>query len=253
MIFAFSNQKGGVGKTTTVMNLGVFLAIAGKRVLLVDSDPQANLTSGLGMRDSEEEYEDIYNLLVDKSKVNSVIRKSKYSNLDIISSSIDLAGAEIEMINFMSRESILKNALSEISPNYDYILIDCPPSLGLLTINALVAAEKVIIPVQAEYYALEGLSQLINTVTMVKQNLNSNLEIGGAVITMFDSRTNLSKEIALELKSFFGDQLFDSLVPRNIRLSEAPSHGLPISEYDKDSAGAKAYERLANEFIKRFL
>jgi chromosome partitioning protein len=207
MIFAFSNQKGGVGKTTTVMNLGVFLAIAGKRVLLVDSDPQANLTSGLGMRDSEEEYEDIYNLLVDKSKVNSVIRKSKYSNLDIISSSIDLAGAEIEMINFMSRESILKNALSEISPNYDYILIDCPPSLGLLTINALVAAEKVIIPVQAEYYALEGLSQLINTVTMVKQNLNSNLEIGGAVITMFDSRTNLSKEIALELKNFFGDQL----------------------------------------------
>lgn len=252
MILAFSNQKGGVGKTTTVMNLGVYLASMGKSTLLIDCDPQSNLTSGLGMKSEIDNVNDIYNLLVDKVAVKSAILKTKYENLDLIGSSIDLAAAEIEMVNFMSRESVLKRSLSEISPNYDFVLIDCPPSLGILTINSLVAADKIIIPVQAEYYALEGLSQLINTVTMVKQNLNPEIEIGGAVITMFDSRTNLSKEIALELKKFFNDKLFDTIIPRNIRLSEAPSHGVPIFEYDPDSAGAKAYKKLAEEFIKRF-
>lgn len=252
MILAFSNQKGGVGKTTTVMNLGVYLASMGKRTLLIDCDPQANLTSGLGMKSEIENVNDIYNLLVDRVDVRSTILKTKYENLDLIGSSIDLAAAEIEMVNFMSRESVLKRSLSEISPNYDFVLIDCPPSLGILTINSLVAAEKIVIPVQAEYYALEGLSQLINTVTMVKQNLNSEIEIGGAVITMFDSRTNLSKEIAIELKKFFSDKLFDTIIPRNIRLSEAPSHGVPILDYDSESAGAKAYKKLAEEFVKRF-
>lgn len=252
MILAFSNQKGGVGKTTTVMNLGVYLSSMGKKILLVDCDPQSNLTSGLGMKSETENSNDVYNLLVDKISISNTVLKTKYNNLDLIASSIDLAAAEIEMINFMSRESVLKRALSEINWNYDFILIDCPPSLGILTINSLVAANKIIIPVQAEYYALEGLSQLINTITMVKQNLNPEIEIGGAVITMFDSRTNLSKEIALELKKFFGDKLFDTIIPRNIRLSEAPSHGVPISDYDPVSAGAKAYKKLAEEFVKRF-
>ncbi|GAB4283832.1 MAG: AAA family ATPase [Candidatus Dojkabacteria bacterium] len=254
MIISFSNQKGGVGKTTSVLNVGVFLAEKGKKVLLVDMDPQANLTSGLGMRKEreQEDYLSIYDILINNEEVEGVIRKTRIQNLDLIPSVIELAGAEIEMVNVISRETILKRALEKINSKFDFILIDCPPSLGLLTINSHVASDKIIIPVQAEFYALEGLGQLINTIKMIRDNLNNKLEIGGVILTMFDSRTNLAKDIAFELKKFFEDKLFDTVVPRNVKLSEAPSHGLSVKEYEPDSTGAKAYERLTEEILKRF-
>ena len=254
MIIAVTNQKGGVGKTTSVLNIGVFLAKKGKKVLLVDIDPQANLTSGLGIeRDRENDgFISIYDVLVNQEEVKSSIKKSRVENLSVIPSSIELAGAEVEMVNAMSRESVLKKALDQVKDEFDYIIIDCPPSLGLLTINSQVAADLVVIPVQAEYYALEGLGQLMNTIKLVKSNLNPNLDIGGVVLTMFDSRTNLSKDIALELKNHFDDKLFETLVPRNIKLSEAPSHGLAIVEYEPESSGAQAYDRLTQEIIDRF-
>lgn len=254
MILAVTNQKGGVGKTTSVLNIGVFLANKGKKVLLIDIDPQANLTSGLGIeRDKDDDgFISVYDILINETNAKDAVIKSRVSNLSIIPSSIELAGAEVEMVNSMSRESVLKRALDQLKDEYDYIIIDCPPSLGLLTINSQVAADKVLIPVQAEYYALEGLGQLVNTVQLVKNNLNPNLEIGGVVLTMFDTRTNLSKDIALELQNHFGEKLFDTLVPRNIRLSEAPSHGLSIHEYDPASTGAMAYDRLTKEIIERF-
>ncbi|MDQ6985908.1 MAG: AAA family ATPase [Candidatus Dojkabacteria bacterium] len=255
MILSISNQKGGVGKTTTTLNLAVFLANKGKKVLIVDIDPQANLTSGIGFtrdRDKDTKYKTTYDLLINKVDPNSIIKPTRVEHLDILPSGIELAGAEVEMVNSMSRETILKRALDIIKDDYDYILIDCPPSLGLITINGHVASDKVLIPVQAEYFALEGLGQLINTIKLVKENLNSQLDIGGVVLTMFDTRTNLSKDIAAELQNFFGEKLFDTIVPRNIRLSEAPSHGLSIFEYDPESTGAKAYERLTEEIIKRF-
>lgn len=258
MVFAITNQKGGVGKTTTVLNLGVFFANKGLNILLVDMDPQANLTSGIGVRDellSESEqdgYASVYDVLINNANPAEIIRKTRHSSLSILPSAIELAGAEVEMVNAMSREKLLDKALEKVKNDYDLVLIDCPPSLGLLTINGQVAADKVLIPVQAEYYALEGLGQLINTVDLVKSNLNGNLEIGGVVLTMFDTRTNLSKDIAYELKEHFGDKLFDTLVPRNIKLSEAPSHGLSIMEYEPNSTGAMAYERLTEEILKRF-
>ncbi len=255
MIFAVSNQKGGVGKTTTVLNIGVFLANKGKNVLLVDIDPQANLTSGLGVRkqgEDDEDFKSVYDVLINNEDPENVILSTRIKNLDILPSSIELAGAEVEMVNTMSREAVLKKALDKIKDNYDYIVIDCPPSLGLLTINGQVAATHILIPVQAEYYALEGLGQLMNTIKLVKRNLNSKLDIGGVMLTMFDSRTNLSKDIAAELKNFFGEKLFDTIVPRNIKLSEAPSHGLSIQEYEPGSTGALAYSRLTDEILKRF-
>lgn len=248
-----TNQKGGVGKTTTVLNLGVYLSKKGNKVLVVDIDPQSNLTSGLGIQvDKENNEKSVYDILVNQVPTTEVIKSTRIYGLDILPSTIELAGAEVEMVNAMSRETILRKALEPVKDKYDYIIIDCPPSLGLLTINAHVAADRIFIPVQAEYFALEGLGQLVNTIKLVKGNLNNELEIGGVIITMFDSRTNLSKDVALELQKFFGDKLFDTLIPRNIRLSEAPSHGLSIEEYDATSNGAKAYERLTNEILERF-
>lgn len=257
MIVAIANQKGGVGKTTTAINLAVYLGKLGKRILLVDLDPQSNLTSGIGFISNEDSinpiYEglskSIYDVLDGKANIKEVFVVTKYENVHLIPASIDLAGAEIELVNTMSRETILKNALDEVKSEYDYIFIDCPPSLGLLTVNALVASSQVFIPVQCEYFALEGLGQLINTIKLIKKRLNSTLEIGGVIMTMYDIRTNLSKQVANELTKFFGDKVFETIVPRNVRLSEAPSHGKAIIEYDPRSQGALAYESLAREII----
>lgn len=256
------NQKGGVGKTTSVINVGVGLARLGKKVLLVDLDPQANLTSGLGIitnkgekveiDNAKRESKSVYDMLVNKDKVSEVFLATRIENLFVIPSGIELSGAEIEMVNMMSRENILKSALLAAYRDYDFIIVDCPPSLGILTINALVAAEKVLVPIQCEYFALEGLGQLMNTIKLVKSNINPALEIGGVVLTMYDSRTNLSKDVADEVRRFFGDKVFDSVIPRNVRLSEAPSFGQSIMEYDSSSAGAKAYENLAKEISERF-
>lgn len=249
MILAFTNQKGGVGKTTSALNTGVYLANLSKKVLLVDTDPQANLTSGIGYERSNQGTGS-YELLTQKAPISKSFFSTKIDNLYIVPSSIDLAGAEVELVSAMNRERILSNALNEIKNDFDYILIDCPPSLGLLTLNSLTAADGVIIPVQCEYFALEGLGQLMNTIKLVKKNLNPSLSIEGVLLTMFDSRTNLSKEIVDEVKEFFKEKVFKTVVPRNVRLSEAPSHGDPISVYDPKSPGAVAYEALAKEIIK---
>lgn len=259
MIISIANQKGGVGKTTTTINLGVYLAKAGKKVLLIDLDPQANLTSGIGFTADDKSinpiYEgltkSVYDLLIQGAEPTEVFVSTNHENLFLIPSSIDLAGAEIELTNVISRESVLKSGLQSIKQDYDYILIDCPPSLGLLTINALVASSYVYIPVQCEYFALEGLGQLLNTVKLVKNRLNGGLEVGGVMMTMYDTRTNLSKQVAGELKNFFAENVFETIIPRNVRLSEAPSHGQSIMEYDPKSIGAKAYRDLADEVIKR--
>lgn len=260
MILAITNQKGGVGKTTTVLNIGVYLAIKGKKVLLVDIDPQSNLTSGLGLHEenldeklsTESERKTVYDILVNKVNPNEVIKKTRFENLNIIPSGIELAGAEVEMVNAMSRENILKKALSEISNDYDFILIDCPPSLGLLTINGLVSANCILIPVQSEYFALEGLGQLMNTVKLIKSNLNYGLEIGGVILTMYDNRTNLSRDVTQEVRKFFGSKVFETYIPRNIKLSEAPSRGLSIYEYAPYSQGGLSYDKLSDEIIRRF-
>lgn len=250
MIIAITNQKGGVGKTTTVLNLGVYLAVKGKRILLVDIDPQANLSSGLGAKDDANK--NVYDYLINKTPIKDVIIKTRIDNLDIMPSGIELAGAEVEMVNSLSREGILKRGLDEVHKNYDFILIDCPPSLGLLTVNGLVSADKVIIPVQSEYFALEGLGQLLNTIKLIRTSLNQNMEIGGVIVTMYDNRTNLSKEVANEIENHFQEKVFKTIIPRSIRLSEAPSRGLSIHEYAPQSAGAIAYEELAGEIIRRF-
>lgn len=260
MIFAVTNQKGGVGKTTTVLNIGVFLAIKEKRVLLIDIDPQANLSSGLGITHEPNEIEDlnnksyktVYDLLVNRIPAKEVIQKTRIENLSIIPSGIELAGAEVELVGALSRENILKRSLEEIKDDFDYILIDCPPSLGLLTINSLVSSDQVLIPVQSEYFALEGLGQLINTIKLIKGSLNPSMDIGGVILTMYDNRTNLSRDVASEIEKYFDAKLFKSVIPRNIKLSEAPSHGLSIYEYARASAGGLAYENLTDEIIGRF-
>ncbi|KKI89503.1 sporulation initiation inhibitor Soj [Bacillus sp. SA1-12] len=247
-IIAIANQKGGVGKTTTSVNLGACLAYIGKRVLLVDVDPQGNATSGIGIEKADVEH-CIYDILVDDVDVKDVIKQTAVENLDIIPATIQLAGAEIELVPTISREVRLKRALESLKHHYDYMIIDCPPSLGLLTINALTASDAVLIPVQCEYYALEGLSQLLNTVRLVQKHLNTDLMIEGVLLTMLDARTNLGIQVIEEVKKYFQDKVYKTIIPRNIRLSEAPSHGQPIIIYDPRSRGAEVYLDLAKEVV----
>ena len=249
-IISIVNQKGGVGKTTTAVNLASYIAKEGKKVLLVDLDPQGNATTGIGI-DKAELQGSIYDVIVSEDSAELHIISGKYENLDILPSKIDLAGAEIELVGKISRESKLKKSLDKIKGEYDVVIIDCPPSLGLLTLNALNASDYVIIPIQCEFYALEGLTQLINTINLVKAELNPELEIAGILITMFDSRLKLSEEVEKEVRGYFKDKVFESIIPRNIKLSEAPSYGQPIDKYAENSKGAKAYHDVAKEVIKR--
>lgn len=247
-VIAIANQKGGVGKTTTSVNLSACLAELGKRVLLIDIDPQGNSTSGFGV-DKSKIKRSIYDILVDDIEVLDAIHSTEISNLNILPATIQLAGAEIELVSVMSRETKLKRAIDKMKYDYDYIIIDCPPSLGLLTINSLTAANSVLVPIQCEFYALEGLSQLINTITLVQKNLNPILELEGVVLTMFDARTNLSIQVVDEVKNHFQQKVYQTIIPRNVRLSEAPSHGQPIIKYDRKSKGAEVYFELAKEVI----
>lgn len=246
---AVINQKGGVGKTTTAINLGTYLARAGQKVLLLDLDPQGNSTSGLGI-EKEKLQNCVYNVLVDGISVHRVKEETKHPNLHLVPASMNLAAAEIELVSQLAREHKLKSALGD-APEYDFILIDCPPSLGLLTVNGLVAADSVLIPVQAEYYALEGLGQLLSTIKRVRSSLNPNLELLGVLVTMYDRRTTLAKQVEEELKKHFGGRVFETIIPRSVRLAEAPSHGKAIANYDKFSKGAFAYKNLAKEVIER--
>ncbi len=250
LVLAIVNQKGGVGKTTTSVNLSTYLALKGKKTLLIDIDPQGNATSGVGL-EKKELKKTIYDVLINEDNIKDVIQPTGRKNLSICPANIDLAGAEIELVSLLSRETILKRALQPVMNQFDFILMDCPPSLGLITLNALTAATGVIVPIQSEYYALEGLTQLMDTINIVKKHLNPALNIFGVVVTMFDSRTQLSHQVTSEVKKYFGEKLFKAIIPRNVRLSEAPSFGLSISEYDSKSKGADAYEFLAKEVIKR--
>lgn len=247
-IISVANQKGGVGKTTTTVNLGACLAFLGKKVLLVDIDAQGNATSGIGIRKADVE-EDIYDVLVNEYPMSKVIHQTTRENLDIVPATIQLAGAEIELTPMMARESRLKNAIKEVADQYDYVLIDCPPSLGHLTINSFTASDSILIPVQCEYYALEGLSQLLNTVRLVQKHFNPDLRIEGVLLTMYDARTNLGSEVVEDVRKYFRERVYDTIIPRNVRLSEAPSHGLAIIDYDPRSRGAEVYQALAKEVL----
>ncbi|MBP9015782.1 MAG: ParA family protein [Candidatus Atribacteria bacterium] len=249
IVVAIANQKGGVGKTTTCVNLGACLAQKGKKVLLVDIDPQGNATSGLGV-DRQQLKQCVYDLLINGKRAKELMVKTEVSNLGLLPATIRLAGAEIELVPLMGRESRLKEGLREIIPDFDFIFIDCPPSLGLLTVNALTAAHKVIVPIQCEYYALEGLGQLMNTFHLVHSFLNPQLELWGVLLTMYDSRTNLSQQVVEETRRVLKDKVFRTVIPRNVRLSEAPSFGKPIIMYDVHSIGATAYWELAEEVLE---
>ena len=249
-IISITNQKGGVGKTTTAINLSACIAQRGYRVLLVDLDPQGNSTSGLGLSKNKQ-FRSIYDVLINDVPTKEAIRPTMIETLHVLGSRIELAGAEVELVSMMAREQRLRTVLEEIRGEYDFILIDCPPSLGLLTLNALTASDSILIPIQCEYYALEGLSQLMNTVKLVRRSLNHALDIQGVVMTMFSARFNLNIQVVEEVKRFFGDKVYNTIIPRSVRMSEAPSNGLPISLYDAKNVGAKAYEALADEFIKR--
>lgn len=248
-IIAVTNQKGGVGKTTTAVNLSALVSEAGKRVLIVDIDPQGNATSGLGKADTDSNT--VYEVLLGDAPAKDAIVPTGYAKLDLMPTSIELAGAEIELVSAEDRESLLKRALEPLKSDYDYIFIDCPPSLSLLTLNALTAADSVLIPIQCEYYALEGVGQLVNTIKLIRRKLNPGLKIEGILLTMYDARTNLCAQVAQEVRNHFRDEAFDTMIPRNVRLSEAPSYGLPIHLYDARCTGSQAYRELASELIER--
>lgn len=245
---AIANQKGGVGKTTTAVNLSACLGAKGKKVLLLDTDPQGNASSGLGI-DKTQTENSIYNVLIGEVSLKDAIIPTKFENLDLCPSNIELAGAEIELVSMEDREVLMKRAVAAVKKDYDFIIIDCPPSLGLITLNSFVCADTVIIPIQCEYYALEGLSQLMNTVRTVKRSLNPDIDIEGVLLTMFDTRTNLSIQVADEVKRFYPNKVYATVIPRNVRISEAPSFGEPINVYDKHSKGAESYLDLAAEVI----
>ena len=248
-VISVANQKGGVGKTTTTVNLGTIIAKKGKKVLLIDADPQGNASSGLGV-EKEVEYS-TYDILVNDTKLEDAIQDTIIKNLKVCPANMNLAGAEVELVSMMSREQRLKEKLDEIKDQFDYIFIDCPPSLGLITLNSFTASDSVLIPVQCEYFALEGLGQLLNTVNLVQKHLNKNIRIEGALLTMYDIRTNLSNQVVKEVKKYFENKVYKTVIPRNVRLSESPSYGMPITEYDPRSKGAKSYTKFAREFLKQ--
>lgn len=247
-IISLANQKGGVGKTTTAVNLGACLATLGKKVLIIDADAQGNATSGIGLSKASINY-DMYDVLINKMPIQKIIRHTNHRGLDIAPATIQLSGADIKLTPMIARETRLTEALRPIKSAYDYILIDCPPSLGLITINAFSASNSILIPVQSEYYALEGLSQLLNIMKLVREHFNPNLKLEGVLITMFDARTKLGKQVEDQVRQYFGDRVYQTIIPRNVRLSEAPSHGMAISDYDPTCVGAKVYMKLAKEVL----